>query len=272
MELPRLIIITNGNYFAAVGLRSLLAQHNIKYNVLVIRTRALRRLTGRRPAVRALQRWGYRYLGFKVVVNLILPLAGRLLRRDVDVQAIGRRNGARVIDISDVNSAEAQGIIRDWRPQLLVSFSCPYKLGTSVLSLPSLGALNVHSSLLPAYAGVSTYVHVLAEGACTTGVTIHEMVEQFDAGLIVRQGEINVEPGITAFRLFRAQCFMAATLLDDAVVDVIRAKAIEGRQQDLSSRSYRSDPKAADVKSLRRNGYRLMSWTDFAAALRDTAG
>lgn len=61
--------------------------------------------------------------------------------------------------------------------------------------------LNVHPSLLPAFAGLMNQkVHeaVLAEGASETGCTIHQVTEEVDGGPIVLQKRCAVLPGDTA--------------------------------------------------------------------------
>jgi len=63
--------------------------------------------------------------------------------------------------------------------------------------------LNVHPALLPAFGGPGMFgrrVHeaVLASGARITGVTVHQVDEQYDHGPIVAQWPVPVRPGDTA--------------------------------------------------------------------------
>jgi folate-dependent phosphoribosylglycinamide formyltransferase PurN len=60
--------------------------------------------------------------------------------------------------------------------------------------------LNVHPSLLPAFAGLMNQkVHeaVLAAGVSETGCTIHQVTEEVDGGPIVLQKRCPVLPGDT---------------------------------------------------------------------------
>ncbi|MBR9859646.1 phosphoribosylglycinamide formyltransferase [bacterium] len=59
--------------------------------------------------------------------------------------------------------------------------------------------LNIHPSLLPNYGGKNMYgdnVHkaVLAAGESKTGITIHEVNEEFDKGKIVAQFHCDIDP------------------------------------------------------------------------------
>ena len=60
--------------------------------------------------------------------------------------------------------------------------------------------INIHPSLLPAHGGarmIGLAVHrsVLAAGDAETGVTIHEVIAELDAGPVVAQSRVAVHPG-----------------------------------------------------------------------------
>jgi folate-dependent phosphoribosylglycinamide formyltransferase PurN len=260
----RVTVVTNGNFFSSLGLRELLESAGDDLALQVFVTTGLRRASGNRAweAVQLLRRWGLRYAAYQVS-TYVLPALGELVgRRALTVSTQSRRLGIPVHVTRNVNLPPARDMIRQFSPDLLVSFSCPYKIGDELLGLPRAGSLNVHSSLLPAYAGVCTYVHALAEGESTTGVTVHEMVSRFDAGRIVAQEEVAVEPQMSVFELFSRQCQVAAHLLHQAVRECLRAGAVEGREQDLAQRSYRREPTRSDIARLRARGHRLLRSRD----------
>jgi phosphoribosylglycinamide formyltransferase-1 len=57
--------------------------------------------------------------------------------------------------------------------------------------------LNVHPSLLPQFRGLRAVQRALEAGMKETGVTVHFMVEEVDAGPIVAQERVPVLPGDT---------------------------------------------------------------------------
>jgi phosphoribosylglycinamide formyltransferase-1 len=57
--------------------------------------------------------------------------------------------------------------------------------------------LNIHPALLPEFKGLDTHARALAAGAKQHGATVHFVVPEMDAGPIVVQGEVPVEPGDT---------------------------------------------------------------------------
>jgi len=258
---PRIALVTNGNYFSNLALSRLLALTKDKYNYRIIVTTGLRKERGNRlvEAVHLARKWGWRYSAYKISTYVLPMLAQLITGKPKFVGAACRSMGLAHEKHKTINAANVVGELQAFSPDLLISFSCPYKISSVVLDIPTIGCLNVHSSLLPAYAGVCTYVHVLAEGESKTGVTVHEMVEKFDAGRVLSQVEVNITKGISVFELFAGQCRAATDLLLRAVEGCIKRGTIEGDAQDLSLRSYCGEPTASDIGRLRCNGYSLMS-------------
>src|SRR5262249_25116550 len=57
--------------------------------------------------------------------------------------------------------------------------------------------VNIHPSLLPKYPGTSTHERALAAGDAEHGATVHVVVEDVDAGEIIGQAAMAIEPGDT---------------------------------------------------------------------------
>lgn len=274
-DVPRVAIVTNGNYFANLALGTLLSRTRDEIDYRVVVTSGLRKQTGNRlrETSTLFRRWGARYSAYKVTTQVLprllamtpavgisgeAPDAPLLHRRPATVAATCRRLNVPVLATRNVNHDPGAAWLAEFRPDLLVSFSCPYRIESRLLDVPSIGALNVHSSLLPEYAGVCTYVHTLADGRSYTGVTVHEMVERFDAGRVVAQADVTVESGMSVFALFSAQCRAAGELLVDNVRECVETGKIVGDLQDDAKRTYFGEPTRDDVKRLRANGHRLL--------------
>ena len=58
--------------------------------------------------------------------------------------------------------------------------------------------INIHPSLLPAYPGLDTHARALADGVSTAGCTVHFVTAEIDAGPIIIQETVPVEPNDTA--------------------------------------------------------------------------
>jgi phosphoribosylglycinamide formyltransferase-1 len=79
--------------------------------------------------------------------------------------------------------------------------------------------LNVHPSLLPEFRGLHAARRALEAGVERTGVTVHLMVEEVDAGPIVAQEEVPVLPGDTEETLLERLHRVEHRLLVRAVAD-----------------------------------------------------
>jgi phosphoribosylglycinamide formyltransferase 1 len=79
--------------------------------------------------------------------------------------------------------------------------------------------LNVHPSLLPEFRGLRAAQRALDAGVRETGVTVHFMVEEVDAGPIVAQERVPILPGDTEKTLLARLHPVEHRLLVQAVAD-----------------------------------------------------
>ena len=85
--------------------------------------------------------------------------------------------------------------------------------------------LNVHPSLLPEFRGLNAVQRALEVGARETGVTVHFMVEEVDAGPIVVQERVPVLSGDTEDTLLARLHPVEHRLLVEAVANYFRGRA-----------------------------------------------
>jgi phosphoribosylglycinamide formyltransferase-1 len=69
--------------------------------------------------------------------------------------------------------------------------------------------VNIHPSLLPAFPGLDTHARVLAAGERVSGCTVHFVSEAVDAGPIILQAAVPIDPGddaaLLSARVLRAE-------------------------------------------------------------------
>ncbi len=127
--------------------------------------------------------------------------------------------------------------IRSSRPDFIFSFGYQSLLRPSILSLPRLGAYNLHYSLLPLYRGKCPVNWVLARGETHTGVTLHAMVERPHAGAVIAQKEVEISGDDTVMTLFGKLDTAAAALLEGTLPTMMKG-GIRKTPMDLSRGSY----------------------------------
>jgi methionyl-tRNA formyltransferase len=84
--------------------------------------------------------------------------------------------------------------LRELAPDVLITAAYGQIVPDRVLSLPRLGAVNVHPSLLPKLRGPDPIRRALWLGCARTGVTVLRMSAELDAGDVLGQTEIEVLP------------------------------------------------------------------------------
>lgn len=83
----------------------------------------------------------------------------------------------------------------------------------TLLRLPRQGMVGVHPSLLPKHRGASPIAWAILNGEQTTGVTVFRLSERLDAGGILLQQTVSIEPQETTERLSQRLALLGADLL-----------------------------------------------------------
>lgn len=110
-------------------------------------------------------------------------------------------------------------------PQLIVVAAYGRILPDEILAYPSMGCINVHSSLLPKYRGAAPINWAILNGETETGVTIMHMATELDAGDMISQGTTPIGARETAGELTGRLARLGADLLVQAVADIQAGKA-----------------------------------------------
>jgi methionyl-tRNA formyltransferase len=92
--------------------------------------------------------------------------------------------------------------IHQLHPDLIISCGFRHIVPPEILSVPGLGAINIHKSFLPLNRGANPVFWTLLDGT-RAGVSIHFMTEEVDAGSIIAQREVEVAFDDTAKSLYR---------------------------------------------------------------------
>jgi methionyl-tRNA formyltransferase len=95
----------------------------------------------------------------------------------------------------------AQVDLRALQPDLMVVAAYGLLLPEAVLTIPKLGCINIHGSLLPRWRGAAPIQRALLEGDTMTGVTIMQMEVGLDTGPILYQQQEKILAEDTAVTL-----------------------------------------------------------------------
>jgi len=149
------------------------------------------------------------------------------------VTDLARAHGIAVYTPDSVNTPEWTETIRGMRPDIILSFYYRNMISEKILSIPRLGAYNMHGSLLPKYRGRVPINWAVLNGERETGATLHHMVKRADAGDIVDQESVPIGPDDTAFDVFNKVTIAARKVLERQM-DAIKAGMAPRILQDES--------------------------------------
>ena len=105
--------------------------------------------------------------------------------------------------------------LRSLRPDLCVTAAYGNYLPSRFLAIPPCGTLNIHPSLLPAYRGAAPVQRALQDGLAITGVSLLYTVRAMDAGPILAQKKVPIDPEVQAPQLLEALFEQGTQLLLD---------------------------------------------------------
>jgi methionyl-tRNA formyltransferase len=173
--------------------------------------------------------------------DVAVPSLHRLLRSDHKVVAVLTREDAplgrkRILTPSPVaRAAEDAGIpvikanrltdevtasIADLDTDLGVIVAYGGLLREPLLSIPRLGWINLHFSLLPAWRGAAPVQHALLAGDTLTGASVFQLVRELDAGDLFGVLEHPIDPDATAGTLLAELAESGAGFLAGIVDDI----------------------------------------------------
>jgi folate-dependent phosphoribosylglycinamide formyltransferase PurN len=264
-------VITNGNYFSKIILEKVIERyHDSIISVMVINGDYFGR-TGLRALWGLSRTTATPYILYKVYSLITLRLfQKRYPELLLSVNSLVNKHSIPVIEFASVKDKQAIEWVSNRKADLIISVSCPQMIGKNILNSARLGGINIHSSLLPANAGLAPYYWVLSKGENETGISVHYMTLKFDEGNILVQKRTDIEPGESAFSLF----YRLATISREALVEGVNL-AIEGdpgKPQDLSKYSYYSNPTFKSYLTLRRNGHVLIRSGEIRKVIAEEMG
>jgi methionyl-tRNA formyltransferase len=127
--------------------------------------------------------------------------------------------------------------LKEADPDLIVATNWRTWIPPHIFGLPRYGTLNVHDSLLPAYAGFAPLNWAIINGEKEVGVTAHMMDDDLDAGDVVLQRAVPVGPRDTATDLFHRTLQLFGPLVLDSI-ELIASGRTTWTTQDRSQASF----------------------------------
>ncbi len=151
--------------------------------------------------------------------------------------ALAKAHGIPVYTAESREGDTVERVIRDLAPDLIFSFYYRKMIPERILNLARLGAYNMHGSLLPRYRGRAPLNWAIIHGETETGVTLHVMVKEADAGDVIDMEAVSIGPEETAGQVAE-RIPAAAVRLILRQIDGLKAGTASRHVQDVSKATY----------------------------------
>lgn len=196
-----------------------------------------------RIAMFGYQTWGHRTLralldsGHEVVLVVTHPQSDHAYEKiwNDSVADLAEQHGVPVLLRNRPGDEELLRALKEADPDLIVANNWRTWLPPEIFDLPPHGTLNIHDSLLPAYAGFSPLIWALINGEPEVGVTAHRMDGELDMGDVLLQRSVPVGPKDTATDLFHRTVDLIGPLVTDSLELIDSGRAV-WTPQDRSGR------------------------------------
>ncbi|MCX7935461.1 MAG: methionyl-tRNA formyltransferase [Planctomycetota bacterium] len=126
-------------------------------------------------------------------------------------------------------------ILRRLVPDLAVVVAYGHLIPKPWLTIPRLGFINLHASLLPKYRGAAPVPHAILNGETETGVTVFRLNERFDEGDILAQAAEPILPDDTSASLLKRLAVLGAKVLTETVAGLAKGSVIPRPQSEAGA-------------------------------------
>ncbi len=174
--------------------------------------------------------------------------AGRGLKpRICPVKRTAETLGLEVRQPRSLRSAAVQAELKALNADLMVVAAYGLILPEAVLTMPRLGCVNVHASLLPRWRGAAPIQRALLAGDDNSGISIMQMDQGLDTGPVLSRTEIHIGPDMTGGELHDALADTGAALLV-AVLEDLGRDTIQGIAQAEQDACYAAKIEKAEAR------------------------
>jgi methionyl-tRNA formyltransferase len=132
-----------------------------------------------------------------------------------------------------IRAPEAQALLQNLSPDCIVIIAYGQIIPARLLTIPKLGWINLHASLLPKYRGAAPINWAIVNGETKTGATTMRIDAGMDTGDMLLQRELEIGPTETAPELARRLSEAGAPLMVETLRG-LAAGTIAPRLQDHS--------------------------------------
>lgn len=134
-----------------------------------------------------------------------------------EVKQLALQHQLAIFQPASMRDENVQADIAALKPDIMVVAVYGVLLPPEVLSIPRLGCINVHASLLPQWRGAAPIARAIAAGDTETGITMMQMSAGLDAGPILEKFPLPILPEDTHASLSERLAQLSAQHINDTL-------------------------------------------------------
>jgi methionyl-tRNA formyltransferase len=163
---------------------------------------------------------------------------GRGYKVDISpVKRLALERGVEVYQPDSLRKPEVWDKLKEYNADIFITCAYGKIFPAQVLSIPPMGCVNVHASLLPAYRGASPIYRAIMNGDKVGGVTIMYMDEGMDTGDIALTKEMEIPRDMDFGSYYNAITSLGRAALTE-YLEKAKAGEVVRRKQDHSKATY----------------------------------
>jgi methionyl-tRNA formyltransferase len=165
------------------------------------------------------------------------PRGRGLAHGESPVKQLAREAGLEIFQPPKIRAPEAQHWLEAKAPDAVVLIAYGQIVPSRLLTIPRLGWINLHASLLPRYRGAAPIAWAIANGESRSGITTMQIDAGTDTGLILLRREMEIAPDETAPEVSARMAEAGAPLMIETLEGLL-AGTLRGQPQESARASY----------------------------------
>lgn len=263
----KIVILTVEHLYSNKVIKDLLNAYPNDIRLIIEPTEQLRGKTAFQAVLHYLKIAGLYYVfyqSFRLILYKIISLFYGFVGQNVEnkffpYKKLVKKLGTKTQRVSDINSKESISLLREIKPDIIISALFSQIIKREVINIPKLGVINLHPAYLPNYKGINPTFWAMANGEKYSGATIHYIDNDIDTGPIIERIKILIDQSDTEDKLYWKCVNLGSKLLIKSIAKIYQKKDTTIKN---SGGSYFSFPTKKAVKRFQKLKRKFYNFAD----------
>jgi hypothetical protein len=175
--------------------------------------------------------------------------------------------------LRSLSEPAAEGLLREFKPDLIVSIRFSFIFPQRQIVLPRLGILNIHPGTLPGYGGLFAPMRQMMQGETHAGATLHYIDAGIDTGPVIEVRRLPIDRTRSMlWHAMRLYPLGVDALLERLPLLEAGAMRLDSTPQPRGAHPYFTMPQPADLELFAAGGGRLYDCDEYLEDVAEAFG